>query len=286
MSALTRIAFLTLLTMALGAPPAHAQWSFEREKLKVTPAVLGDENNTVLGLRLASELALRTRNVSGCFPKRGSFALAADAPLTWNAGRNPESLRAEFRGGVLVALFCPPEAEPGQPPPLDPPDRWGFLEVAAEASLETLQELDDADLTLGATLAYEHDQDRLWFLPAFSASFGLVDCLDCALPEGEDSWVRRMDLEAAWSIPLRALVPEPLDGLRLRATGRYFAADGMGAALKEVREDIGAWGALEMAYQFRDPGLFQEVHVGWRGGELPQRLAERDAWTVGVTVVF
>lgn len=286
MSARIRVSLLTVLALALGSSPAYAQWSFEREALKVTPGMLGDGESAVPGLRLASELALRTLEAEGCFPKQGSMALAADAPLTWEADRNPESLKAGFRGGVLVALFCPPEAVAGEPPPLEPPGRWGFLEIAAEASLETVQEMEDADLTLGTTLAYEHDQDRLWFLPAFTASFGFVDCLACTLPEGEDSWARRMDLEAAWSIPLRALMPQPLDGLRLRATGRYFAADGMGEALKEVREDIGTWGALELAYQFRNPGLFQEVHAGWRGGELPQRLVEQDAWTVGVTVVF
>lgn len=286
MSALIRGLAMGGMLLALGPSPAHPQWSFQREKLAVTPGLVGEGTDVVPAVRLATDLAFRGMDVEGCYPWRGNVAVRADAPLTWDADKNPEALSAELRGGALVALFCPPEAAPGEPPPLTPPRRWGFVEVSAEASIESLQELEDADLTLAATLAYEHDQDRLWFLPAFTASFGFVDCVGCSLPEEEDAWARRMDLMAAWSIPLRALMPEPLDPLRLRLTGRWFAAGGMGDGLKAVREDVGAWGALELAYQFRNPGLFQEVHVGWRGGQLPQRLAKQDAWTAGVTVVF
>ncbi|MEJ2502753.1 MAG: hypothetical protein P8177_05455 [Gemmatimonadota bacterium] len=277
-------ALLAALVAAPWAGPTPAAAQGGEPAIALGPAVVGAEDPTV-GVRLRLDIARRDIDVEGT-PRRLLASFQADLPVTWDSDRNPESLRASGRFGLLLALIQRPPPGPDGMPSLEAPKRWGFVEVGVEAGAEAPQRLGDADLDVGVLLAYEHDQDRLWFLPAVEIGLAYVDCVGCDLPDEADPWFGRVDARASWSIPIGAVLPGVLAPLRLRPTGRWFQAWGTGEAVDAVRRDQGTWGAVELAYALTDLDPFYEVHVGWRGGDLPIRLAEDRAWSFGFTLAL
>ncbi len=251
--------------------------------LRVTPALLGSARNATPGLRLQVDLQRRLITTAGT-PRRVVAGIHADLPFAWHADRNPQTLQLHGGAGILVAGLRRPTPVPGQPPPLTAPRRWGFFEAQVQVRAEAAQRVDDADVAVVASIAYEHDQDRLWFVPHVELALGLVECVGCDLPD-DDSSSRRLDLLAGWSIPLAAVMPSPLAPLRIRPSGRYFRAWGVGESLAELRAEEGAWADIELAYAVDGVAWLHEVHAGWRGGRLPVRLAERTAWSFGFTLV-
>lgn len=288
----TLLLYALVATSVAGMPRVYAQTaeddtsSAASEWLQITPQLIGPTKSFNPGIRTAIQLDRTVIRVSTTHPRRFQFSFGADLPFAWDPERNPESLEVEARFGLLVALMETPEPGPGGLPPLTAPRRWGFFELLLEGGLEASQEIENADFELGATAAYDHDQRRLWFVPGVEASFLLVDCLGCDVPEETGTWFRRLDLRAGWSIPLDPVLPDPLDPFRIRPQGRYFHTWGLDDDLAGLRNEDGTWWSVELAYAFDAPYWLHEVHAGWRGGEVPTRLADERAWTVGVTLIL
>jgi hypothetical protein len=273
-------ATLALPALANRAPPAPGRLAAQDvPPLRIAPALLGASELTP-GVRVAVDLNRRFIQLDGT-PRRARIGLDLDFPLALRAERNPETLRAEAGVGLLLAGIRVATPVAGQPPPLDAPRRLGFLELVVEARAEAAQRLTDADLGLAAGLAYEHDRDDLWLVPAVELALALVDCVGCDLPAGEGSRSRRLELRSDWSIPLSPRAP----ALRLRPGARLFRAWGMGEELASLREGRGAWGQVELAWAVDGVAWLHEVHAGWRGGRLPVAVAEERAWSVGITIV-
>ncbi|HUG41558.1 MAG TPA: hypothetical protein VMM12_13805 [Longimicrobiales bacterium] len=278
-----RVIARALLALLAGAPATALAAQEDDGPVRISPDILALAEHPTLALRL--EIALDRGLIDVAAASRLNASFDADLPFTWNADRNPETLEAGAAFGFLKALIRAPPPGPGGVPSLDPPTRWGFVEVSLAVAAEAAQARRSADVALGLEAAYEHDQDRLWFLPAAEAAFALVDCVGCDLPADESSWSRRIDARLRWSIPLAAVLPAPLDPLRLRPAGRWFHAWGAGDALAALRDEEGVWGSVELAYAIDGVPFLHEVHAGWRGGDLPVRLEQKSAWFFGITVI-
>ncbi|MEX2584650.1 MAG: hypothetical protein WD766_15380 [Gemmatimonadota bacterium] len=272
---------LVVLTLLHSPAPLAAQAGDGPFRLSPTVVGLGSEPTPALRL----EVALDRGDVYSAEAARLNASFDADLPVTWDAGRNPETLEVEASVGYLKAFITPPPDEPGGLPSLDPPIRNGFAEIAFEAAAEAAQALGSADVSLGLEAAYEHDQDRLWFVPGVELGFALVDCVGCDVPDDESSWSRRLDGRVRWSVPLAPVVPAFLDPLRVRPAARVFRSWGTGQAVEAIRNKDGLWASVELAYAIDGVPLLHEVHAGWRGGDLPVKLEEEKAWYFGVTVI-
>lgn len=285
------LAACVVLGLCLVAGPAAAQEARAIEWLEVTPGLIGQGTDVTLGARVAIDFDTRHRSL-GAVPWQGEGAAEADLPFTLDPDANPESLTADLRYTVLISLSTRDTGGPGGPggpgPGLDPAmERYGFLKLGIGASAEALQRVENADLAAGATVLYTHDRDDAWALvPTAELDFGYVGCVGCDLPAAQDPGTWRLDAIVAWSLPLRALMPAPLDPLRLRPGARFFKAWGMSPALAALRDQEGVWGSIELAYTVQGVEWLHELHVGWRGGELPVRLRNENAWSVGATFVW
>jgi hypothetical protein len=280
MNARVKPILAAVLALALGAGAANAQ-SFE-----VRPMFLLDGGPTA-GVRLTSDFS-RERIVIGPFPRSWHVAAFADAPLFLDADRNPETLRARLDGGVLVSLFRPFVPEGGIPTPNDPPP-WNLGYIAAQITLatEAPQDVNTADVMLGASIEYGHDlYHQLWFLPEARLGWDAVMCVECDPGADQDETGSRLYAEARWSIPAdRGWMPAPLRPFWLRLEGRAFRANGVGA-VEPLRNENGTWGGVELAYRCDACGPVHEVYVRGQSGDLPLALREDRAVTAGVSLVF
>ncbi|HEX2166618.1 MAG TPA: hypothetical protein VHG09_05210, partial [Longimicrobiales bacterium] len=195
-----------VLMLLVSAAAASAQ------TIDIRPLLLLEEN-PVPGIRIATEYA-QTRVLIGPYPKNWYWHAFADAPLFTKADRNRETLRAQIDGGLQISLFRPSLPAPGQPPSPDDPPPWnyGFVALQLGVGAEAPQNVRTADVTLGASLAYEHDQyHSLWFIPELRIAYDAVFCIDCndaATLEhsGDTGW--RANGDIGWNIPAdRAWVP-------------------------------------------------------------------------------
>lgn len=242
------------------------------------------------GLRVTADLA-RQRILTGPFPRNWYWSAAMDAPLFTKSARNPESLRALAGAGLQVSLFRPSTPAPGRPPSPDDDAPWnyGFVALRFEAGTETPQDLRTADVTLGGSLVYEHDQYHvLWFIPELSIAYAAVFCIDCgasADTNGDDSgW--RADGRIGWNVPAdRGWMPHVLKPLWLRLHGRAFRTSGL-QSTDPARNGEGLWGSAELAYRCDRCGPVHEIYVRGNGGRLAQRLREKRAFTAGVSLFF
>ncbi|MFW6078120.1 MAG: hypothetical protein ACODAE_00755 [Gemmatimonadota bacterium] len=271
--------------VALPAAPAAAQ------DIALRPALLRDDDGVVPALRITAELASSGLDTRTAFPREWAWSLDVDAPLAWDARRNPERLAADGRIGGRLSLYRPPE--PGANPLPDDPgsESWdlGYLALQLRLGLEALQHGDLVDVNIGASLGYEHDRyEALWFVPEWRLEAGLVACAHCDSTVGHDDGTRhsRLDVDLRWSLMLdRGWMPAFGKPLWLRLRGRAFRAWGMPAALAALREVDGAWASIELAYEIDGLDWLDEVHVRWSDGEIPVRLGDRRTWAVGMTVV-
>lgn len=281
-------AAILLFALLVHAAPLHAQTT------QLRPLVLIDDS-PAFGARLTARTDRQAVQSHRDFPRSWQLAAFLDLPVYTSAARNPGSLRARVGGGLDISLFRPSRPPPGQPPsPDDPaPLNYGWVSLLLEAGAEAAQTLDDADLTIGAALAYGHDQPvSLWFLPSARLAYDRVLCVGCApdaapdaAPGAADETGSRLDAELGWDLPAdRRWVPRTLRPLWLRLDGRAFAASGLREV--EARNEEGLWGSVELAWRFDADGLLHEVYLRGHGGRLPQRLRQGRALTAGVTLSF
>lgn len=285
-----RVVMLAAVMLAAPTAGAHAQ-------LRLRPTVLRTDGDVLPALRLSFEHRSAGLDAVGSFPREWTWAAIADAPIVWNASRNPESLRGALSAGLQISLYKPPPPPPETGPTIDDPGAaWNYGYVAFEllAAVEAPQDVEFADITLGGVIVYEHDQyTRLWFVPELRASFGTVLCASCddtdsaGVDAATDDQHLRIDAELGWNIPMdRAWVPGPLKPVWLRLRGRMFQPWGLNEEFLEdtPRSEGGRWGSAEVAYRVDDIAWLHEVFVRWHGGELPVQLRERHAWRVGVSL--
>lgn len=267
---------------------AHAQ-------LRLRPTALRTDGDVLPALRISFDHRAGGLDVRGSFPREWTWAAQADAPIVWDAERNPESLRAALSGGLQISLYRPPPAPgPGGPTIDDPGAAWNYGYVALEllAAAESPQDMDFADVVLGGALTYEHDQyTRLWFLPEVRLAVGAAFCAGCdELSDADDTDHLRLDAEAGWNIPLdRTWAPAILRPVWLRLRGRVFQPWGVSEDLTAgddatLRSEGGRSGSAELAYRVDDVQWLHEVFVRWHGGELPVQPHERHAWRIGISL--
>lgn len=281
-AAIMLVAALMLVATTAGA---HAQ-------LRVRPTLLRTDGDVLPALRLSFEHRSSGLDAVGSFPREWTWAALADAPVVWNADRNPESLRGALSAGLQISLYKPPPPPPETGPTIDDAGaEWNYGYVALEllGAVEAPQDVEFADITLGGVVVYEHDQyTRLWFVPEVRLSFGTVLCASCDVTDGvADDDHLRLDGELGWNIPMdRAWVPTPLKPVWLRLRGRMFQPWGLDDELiaDAPRNEGGQWGSAEVAYRVDDIEWLHEVFVRWHGGELPVQLRERHAWRAGVSL--
>jgi hypothetical protein len=283
-----RAAGAALVVLAsTGTLPAMAQ----EPGLRLGPTLLRADGETTLGARATYRWDNHAVSPGGRLPWARSAGITADLPGTVDPDRNPESLRAELRGGVFLSLFNPPSPPP-DPVPGERYGSWnyGYLSASARLSVEAPQRLDRADFLAGVVLIYEHDQYQgLWFLPELRLAADRGICAGCDLPSGVegDRDFTRLEGEAAWYVPLdRHWMPDPLRPLWLRPGVRAFLSRGMGEVLDAQRPDEGVGGRVELAYRLDDSRWLHEVYLRWSGGNVPVFRGDRRAWGVGVTVFF
>lgn len=278
-----RTTVLALLLM-LSAAPAGAQ------QLRIRPALLLADGDVFPGLRFTLEgtrggLVIQTNN-----PREWSFGADVDVPLTWDADRNPEPLRAALRGGLQLSFFQASTPTGGVPSPDDPAAvSNGYLSLDLKLAGEAPQSFDFGDAAFGVAVSYEHDQyHRLWFVPEVSLAFDGVVCIECETDAEEvDNPHTRLAGEIGWSVPLdRGWVPGPVRPVWIRLQGRGFKTWGMDERLESIRHPDGLWGMAELAYRLDNTGWLHELFVNWRVGDHPQRLLQDRAWGIGASVYF
>lgn len=269
------------LVALAGALPAAAQ------DFRVRPMFLVEEN-PVPGVRITADIT-HDRVAIGPYPKNWFWTAIADAPLFTKAERNPEPLRARLEGGLQISLFRPSMPEPGQPPSPDDPEPWnrGFIALLAGVGAEAPQNMDNADIRVGGSILYGHDQyHAMWFVPELRVAYDAVFCMECdgTTPDSDDTgW--RLEGDIGWSIPAdRGWMPDALRPLWLRLNGRAFRTSAMDVA--QQRNDDGLWGSAELAYRCDRCGPVHEIYVRGNGGRQPQRLREKRAFTAGVSLFF
>ena len=281
----SRPAFTVLLLLTASASVASAQ------DVRIRPLVLV-EDDPVFGVHATGELT-RERVLIGPYPKNFFWSVAAGLPWFTKPERNPEPQRIQFDGGLQISLFRPSTPVGAAPSPDDPPP-WNFGYVAFQLGVgaEAPQDVNMADVTIGASFAYEHDQyHSLWFMPELRIAYDAVFCIDCDLtviadaPAPDDAgW--RLAGELGWNIPAdRAWMPALLKPIWLRLDGRAFHTSGLDE-FDELHNDDGLWGSAELAYRCDRCGPVHEVYVRGNGGRLPQRLREKRTWTAGVSLAF
>lgn len=259
--------------------------------LRLGPSLLRADGETTFGARATYRWDNHAVRRSGRLPWARSAGIAANLPGTVDPDRNPESLRAEIRGGAFLSLFNPPSPPP-DPVPGERYGSWnyGYLSASARLSVEAPQRLDRADLLAGVVLIYEHDQyQELWFLPELRLAADRGVCAGCDLPPGVegDRDFTRLEGEAAWYVPLdRSWMPDPLRPLWLRPGVRAFLFRGMGDGLDAQRPDEGVGARMELAYRLDDSRWLHEVYLRWSGGNVPVFRGDRRVWGGGLTVFF
>jgi hypothetical protein len=270
-----------LLATLLLSLSAHAQ------ELRIRPALLFADDDPIPGLRFTLTGERGDLFIREAFPGEWTWAASIDAPLTWDADRNPEALRADLSSGLQISLFraaTPPGAVPTPDDP--PPVSYGYVALDLRLAAEAPQALDDGDASIGVAFLYEHDQyHRLWFLPELRVEYGGVACVGCDTT-GENTHAR-LDGEIGWNIPFdRGWVPSPLRPLWVRLRGRAFETWGLDGELEMIRHSDGRWGSGELAYRIDGAGWLHELFVNWRGGDVPQKLPTDRAWSAGASVFF
>lgn len=257
---------LTLLVLGLtllAPPPAGAQ---DDPAFSIAPALIGDPGDLTPGLRVRVERSV-DRPFYGDRPFLLQAAVEADLPFTLDAASNPETLELE---ASLLGLFIRP---------------WGYVQAGVEVGAEAEQRVDDADVSVGLNLQYDHDRAGPWYaVPRIELAYDLVACAGCDVADTDDEYYHRLDLRADWSVSLRVLDPG-LQRLRFRPALRWFRAARLGPSLATVRNERGLWGRIQLGY-FPAPDWLYEVYVNYRGGELPVMLREESAWSLGASVVF
>lgn len=268
-------AAIALVLVLAAAVPFTARAQGEGPDISIAPALI-EESDPTLGVRGTLDWSV------GDDPTDLQGKLGLDVPLTLDADDNPESLEAGLSVTMLVLDLSGADltSAPGE----EGPDR-GALRLGIELGAEAPQKLENADLAIGLTAVYDHASLALWFVPGVELAYDLAACVGCDVPDVDDNRYHRIDLRADWSIPLDALTPEPLDGLRLRPAGRWFHAWGVGPYLSLLRDDVGLWSRVQLAYHTEIDWL-HEVYISWRAGDLPVRLREDRAWSIGVTLIL
>lgn len=270
-----------------------ALWSTDvaAQELTLGPSILQGGGETVAGFRAGFTYESGRLEARGSYPRESVLAVAVDLPLARKSSVNPESLAAEFRWGYELSLYRPPDV-PEDPVPGETYGAWdyGFLGLELRGAVEAPQDLDLADLSLGAMVSYEHNQyQALWFVPEAHVSIDGVACVACELPPTEEggSAHARVDTGLGWNLPLdRSWMPSALRPLWLRMRGRAFWTLGISEGLSETRLENGTWGSSEVAYRTDRSDWLHEIYVRWAGGAVPVTLARRRAWTVGISVLF
>lgn len=277
-----RLVSAALIVLMVSMSDAAAQ------ELRIRPVVLL-EDDPAFGVRLTAEMT-RDRVLIGPYPRNVSWHAMADAPLFTKPERNPETLRAQFDAGLQISLFRPSIPVGAAPSPDDPPPwNYGYVAFQLGVGAEAPQNVNTADVTVGGSFAYEHDQyHNLWFIPELRIAYDAVFCIDCDLPVAgatdDAGW--RLGGELGWNIPAdRAWVPALLKPIWLRLDGRAFHTSGLDN-VDVLRNDDGMWGSAEVAYRCDRCGPIHEVYVRAHGGRLPQVLREKRAWTAGVSLTF
>jgi hypothetical protein len=281
----SRLALTVLVLLIWEVDVAAAQ------ELGIRPVVLLEED-PAFGVHITAEMT-RDRVLIGPYPKNFFWAAAVDAPLFTKSERNPEPLRARLDGGLQISLFRPSTPVGAAPSPDDPPPwNYGYVAFQLGVGAEAPQDVNMADVTVGGSFAYEHDQyHSLWFIPELRVAYDAVFCIDCdltfiadGLNTDDTGW--RLGGELGWNIPAdRAWVPALLKPIWLRLDGRAFHTSGLDT-YDERHNDDGLWGSAELAYRCDRCGPVHEVYVRGNGGRLPQRLREKRAWTAGVSLAF
>jgi hypothetical protein len=277
----TIIVCIALALLAGGSATAGAQ------ALEVRPMVVLDGGPTG-GVRLTSKIS-RERIEIGPFPRSWHIATLADLPFLLESERNSETLRARVDTGLLLSLFRPSTPVGALPSP-DDPDPWnyGFVSAQVTVGAEAPQEVNTADMTVGGSVAYGHDQyHRLWFVPEGRVGWDAVFCVDCdPAPGDDDDTGSRLQVELGWSIPAdREWMPVPLRPLWLRLRGRGFETRGL-TGVAPLRSDDGLWGSAELAYRCDACGPVHEVYVRGHTGRLPLFLREERTVMGGVSLAF
>ena len=239
--------------------------------LSARPALLKNSSGYTPAVRFTVAGDGRQQVLQGK-PWERSWSLDLDAPLTWNASDNPESLRLLADYGWDKSLKRIQEDLTVDDD--DGPINWGYLRLQAGLELEAPQTFDAGLATANALLAYEHDERRIWFVPSLRAALGAVACQRCEAGDAA-AFFGKADMTLGWNVPVRQFV--------LRARSRAFITMGEPESVGAEVESDGLGGSVELAYRTRSNRL-REIFVRWASGKMPVRLEQTRAWSAGLRV--
>lgn len=250
------------------------------QDFRVRPALLTNDGNYYPAVRLTVDVE-KVRASDTSRPWELGWTLAVDAPFTWTAKDNPESLHVTADIGwdkSLKTIDRSLEVEEG-PDPID----WGYVRLQGGVEAEAPQTFDVALTTVNAVVAYEHHERRIWFIPSVHSAFGGVACLRCG-SSNEQDFFGKVDITGGWNIPLshfhaRGVVAQ----VYLRTRFRAFRVIGMPDSARVDVEEDGVGGSVEAAYVFRS-GFLREAFVRWASGRKPVHTEQKRAWAAGVAL--
>jgi hypothetical protein len=255
--------------VAFDAPVlAAAAQPHDTSRFRLQPAVIRTDDGGTAGLRW--ELPFRRQgagNELGTFPVTWFAKADTRGTVAAHRARNPESIIAAVAAGTTFRYHDV----------LRDIDT-GFFELGGQASVDTDQAFDVADLTVGAMLSWINTRygGLAVLLPSFEVTAGAVKRIAADDTDGSsnDDWRRRFAGHMVWHLRADQLrIHGPLGRLSLHLHGRGFtdntavnAGAGSGDGTTEPVTN-GLWGAAALAYRWDRLG--GNVFVRYSQGTLP-----------------